>query len=40
MRGSEGSVLKFDRTPFFNIQDNSFEANGDILVAGLAHSLD
>lgn len=24
MRGSEGAVLKFERTPFFNLSDNAF----------------
>lgn len=40
LRGSECSILKFDRTPFFSVRDNLFESNGDILVAGLALSLD
>ena len=39
LRGWECAVLKFDRSPFFAILDNIFEANGDILIAGLSFSL-
>ena len=40
LRGSESSLIYLDRTPFFSLRDNIFEANGDILIVGLSASLD
>ena len=36
LRGTGCSVIKFDRTPFFVLTNNTFNGNGDILIAGLA----
>ena len=40
LRGSHSSVIYFDHTPLFSLSDNRFYYNGDILIAGLAASLD
>lgn len=39
LRGAHCSVIQLDGTPFFALHGNMMEANGDVIVAGLAQSL-